>query len=128
MHVKTTFLNVEVEEEVYIEHLEGFMIRGKDSHVCKLKKAMYGLKQTPQAWCVRIDSYLQKFGFLKSDANSNLYFKVVENQPMVLVLYVDDIFLTREERIIVEFHRDLTLEFEMKDLVRMHYFLGLKIW
>jgi len=58
------------------------------------KKALYGLKQAPQAWCSRIGSYLQKLGFLKSDAGSNLYFKLVENQPGVLVLYVDDIFLT----------------------------------
>ena len=45
MDVKTTFLNDEVKEEVYIEHLEGFFIHGKDSHVCKLKKYLYGMKQ-----------------------------------------------------------------------------------
>jgi hypothetical protein len=44
MDVKTTFLNSEVEQEVYIEQLEGFVIHGKESHVCKLKKALYGLK------------------------------------------------------------------------------------
>ena len=75
-----------------------------------------------------MDSYLQKLGFLKSDTNSNLYFKVVENQPLILVLYVDDIFLTGEEKMIVECKRELTSEFEMKDLGLMHYFLGLEIW
>ena len=102
MDVKTTLLNGEVEEEVYIELREGFVIHGKESHVCKMKKSLYGLKQVAWSWYSRIDSYDQKLGFLKNDADSNLYFKVVENQPLVLVLYVDDIFLTREERLIVE--------------------------
>jgi hypothetical protein len=47
MYVKTTFLNGEIEEEVYIKQPEGFVIHGKESHVCRLKKAMYGLKQAP---------------------------------------------------------------------------------
>ena len=47
MDMKTTFLNAEVVEEVYIKHPEGFVIHGKESHVCKLKKYMYGLKHTP---------------------------------------------------------------------------------
>ena len=96
--------------------------------MCKLNKSMYGLKHAPQDWYSRIDNYLQKLGFLKSDVDSNLYFKLVENQPLVLILYVDDIFLTGEERLIVECNRELTLEFEMKDLGLMHYFLGLEIW
>ena len=65
--------------------------------MCMLKKSLYGLKQAPRAWYFRINSYLQKLDFLNSDADSNLYFIVMENQPLVLVLYVDDIFLTGEE-------------------------------
>ena len=44
MDVKTTFLNGEIEEEVYIEQPDGFVIHGQESYVCMLKKAMYGLK------------------------------------------------------------------------------------
>ena len=72
MDVKNSFLNGEVEEEAYIEHPDGFVIHGKDSRVYKLKKSMYGFKQAPRAWYSIIDSYLQKLGFLKSDADSNL--------------------------------------------------------
>ena len=79
MDVKTAFLNGEVEEEVYIEHPDGFVIHGKESHVYNLNKSLYRLKQGPQAWYAIIDNYLQKLGFLKSDADSNLYFKLVEN-------------------------------------------------
>jgi hypothetical protein len=71
MDVKKTFLNGEIEEEVYIEQLDGFMIH-EESHVCRLKKAMHGLKKAPQAWYERIDGYLMSLGFKKSVAYPNL--------------------------------------------------------
>jgi hypothetical protein len=93
MDVKTVFLNSEAEQEVYIEQPEGFVIHGKESHVCKLKKDLYGLKQAPRAWYGRIDSFLQSLGFSKSIADPNLYIKIVQNHHIILVLYVDDLFL-----------------------------------
>jgi hypothetical protein len=128
MDVKTTFLNGVIEEEVYIEKPQGFVIHGKESHVCRLKKALYGLKQAPRAWYSRIDGYLMSLGFTKSDADPNLYYKVVDGDPLILVLYVDDLFLTGAERLIVGCKRELASEFEMKDLGLMHYFLGLEVW
>jgi hypothetical protein len=128
MDVKTAFLNGQVEEEVYIEQPEGFVVQRKESHVCKLKKALYGLKQAPRAWYARIDNYLQSLDFSKSAADPNLYFKVIENHPLILILYVDDLFLTGEEQLIAQCKRELTSEFEMKDIGLMHYFLGLEVW
>jgi hypothetical protein len=125
MDVKTAFLNGEVEQEVYIEQPEGFVIHGKESHVCKLKKALYGLKQAPRAWYGRIGSFLQSLGFSKSIADPNIYIKIVKNHPVILVLYVDDLFLTGEEHLIAQTKRELSGEFEMKDLGLMHYFLAL---
>ena len=100
--VKITFLNGEIKEEVYVEQLDGFMIHEKESHVCRLKKALYGLKQAPLAWYVRIDAYLMSLGFSKSVADPNLYYKVVNGESLILVLYVDDLFLTGIESLIVE--------------------------
>jgi hypothetical protein len=61
------------------------VVHGKESHVCKLKKALYGMKCAPRAWYARIDSYLQSLGFSKSEVDPNLYFKVMENHPLILV-------------------------------------------
>jgi hypothetical protein len=58
MDVKTAFLNGVIEEDVYIEQPQGFMIHGKESHVCILKKALYRMKQAPRAWYSWIDGYL----------------------------------------------------------------------
>ena len=128
MDVKTDFLNRVIEEEVYIEQLEGFETHEKKSHVCRLKKAFYGLKQAPRAWYGRINGYLQKMGFVKSDADPNLYYLVIENESLILVLYVDDLFLTGSSRLIGDCKKNLATEFDMKDLGQMHYFLGLEVW
>jgi hypothetical protein len=72
----------------------------KGTHVCKLRKTLYGLKQAPRVWHDRIDGFLKILGFQKSDADANLYFKVRGSQPVILILYVDDLFLTRNEGII----------------------------
>jgi hypothetical protein len=118
-----------VEQEVYIGQPVGFVIHGKESHVCKLKKALYGLKQTPRAWYGRIDNFsLESLGFSKSIEDPNLYIKIVQNHHVVLVLYVDDLFLTREEHLIAQNKRELSAEFELKDLGLTHYFLGLEVW
>jgi hypothetical protein len=102
MDIKTTFLNGEIEEEVYIEQLEGFVIHDEKSHVCRLKKALYGLKKAPCAWYEKMDGFLMSLGFYNSAADPNLYYHIVSNECLILVLYVDDLFLIGLERLIVE--------------------------
>jgi hypothetical protein len=128
MDAKTTFLNGVIEEEVYIEQPQGFEVEDRKTHVCKLKKALYGLKQAPRAWYGRIASFLSSLGFTKSNADSNLYFKVMNDEPVILLLYVDDLFLTGEEKLITDCKKKLATKFEMKDLGLMQYFLGLEVW
>jgi hypothetical protein len=126
MDVKTSFLNEVVEEEVCIEQPEGFEVGSRETHVCRLRKALYGLKQAPQAWYSRIDNYLREMGFQQSEVDSNLYFLAGE-VPLILVLYVDDLFLTGDEQLIADCKANLAAEFEMKYLGFMHYFLGLEV-
>jgi hypothetical protein len=128
MDVKTTFLNGVIEEKVHIEQPQGFEVEDRKTHVYKLKKALYGLKQAPRAWYGRIDSFLTSLGFTKSKVDSNLYFKVMNDESVILLLYVDDLFLTGEEKLITDCKKKLATEFDMKDLGPMHYFLGLEVW
>ena len=69
-----------------------------------------------------------KLGFTKSIADSNLYYKVVDGQSLILVLYVDDLFLTGAKKLIEWCKQQLAFEFEMKDLGLMNYYLGLEVW
>jgi hypothetical protein len=102
MDVKTTFLNGEIEEEVYIDQPEGFVTHNEKSHVCSLKKSLYGLKQAPRAWYKKMDGFLMSLGFNKSVVDPNLYYHIDDNECLILVLYVDDLFLIGSKRLIVE--------------------------
>eukprot|EP00253_Pinus_taeda_P024247 PITA_24247 len=93
----------------------------QDRVLARLKKALYGLKKAPRAWYERIDSYLMKLGFTRSEADPNLYFKVEDDKILILVLYVDDLFLTGVNPLIHKCKRELAFEFEMKDQ-------GLEVW
>jgi hypothetical protein len=75
-----------------------------------------------------MDRFLMSLGFSKSAADPNLYYHIDGIECLILVLYVDDLFLTGSKRLIVECKQALTPKFEMKDLGLMHYFLGLEVW
>ena len=125
--MKIAFLHGAINEEVYVEQPLGSEVQNRDTHVCRLKKSLYGLKQAPRAWYERIYSYLMKLGFTRSNVDPNLYFKVDRENPLILVLYVDDLFLTGADPLIHQCKKELAAEFEMKDLGLMHYLLGLEV-
>ena len=75
MDVNTAFLNGVVEEEMYVEKPLSFETHDRESHVCRIKKALHSLKQAPRTSYGRIDSFLSSLGFTKSKADSNLYYK-----------------------------------------------------
>jgi hypothetical protein len=127
MDVKKYFLNGAIEEEVYIEKPQGFEVHSRDTHIYRLKKSLYGLKQAPKAWYARMDNYLMRLGFSKSHEDQNLYYKVMDNAPVILLLYVDDLFITGEDSLIIQCKKQLAFEFDMKDIGLMHYYLGLEV-
>ena len=120
MDVQVAFLNGVIEKKVYIKQLQGFEVEDKVTIVCKLKKAMYGLKKAPRSWYGRIDSFLTSLGFTKSKADLNLYMKIMDDEPVILLLYVDDLFLTGNKKQIIDCKKKLAKEFKMKDLGLMH--------
>ena len=128
MDVKMTFLKGVIEEEVYIEQPLGFETHDKNSHLCKLKKTLYGLKKAPEAWYGRIDGFLISLGFTKSKVDSNLYYKVEDGNSVMLLMYVDDLFVIGIDGLSADTKMKLTVELEMKYLGMMNYFLGMEVW
>jgi hypothetical protein len=128
MDLKSTFLNGELEEEVYIEQLEGFQLSENTDYVCKLKKTLYGLKQAPRAWYSRLDKYLQQVGFRKGSADNNIYIKISQGNILLIEVYVDDIiFGSDDDRLSQKFAKGMQNEFEMSLLGELSFFLGLQI-
>jgi hypothetical protein len=68
-----------------------------------------------------------RLGFSKIHADPNLY-KVVNNAPMIPLLYVGDLFLTHEKYLVIQFKKELASEFDMKYLCLVHYYFGLEVW
>ena len=93
-----------------------------------MKKALYGFKQEPKTWYKNINRFLTSLGFTKSKEDSNLYYKVEQGNPVMLLLYVDDMFLIGVDGLIADTKRKLAVEFEMNDLGMMHYFIGMEVW
>jgi hypothetical protein len=126
--VKSTFLNGNLEEEVYIEQLEGFQLTNKGDYVCKLNKALYELKQEPRAWYARLDSYLQKQGLKRGSTDKIFYCKIDGNNLIIMEVYVDDIiFGSDNEKMSKDFAKMMQKEFEMSFLGELNFFLGLEI-
>ena len=128
MDVKSTFLNGDLEEEVYMEQPEGFHVQDASQFVYRLRKALYGLKQAPRAWYSRLDNYLMQQGFKKGHTDSNLYIKEENNSLIIIEVYVDDIiFGSDNDRLSTKFAESMQQEFEMSMLGEMKFFLGLQI-
>ncbi|KAH9711302.1 retrovirus-related pol polyprotein from transposon RE1 [Citrus sinensis] len=125
--INNAFLNGELNEDVYMFQPEGF-VQSPSGHVCKLHKALYGLKQAPRAWFDRLRKALLQWGFQNSKADSSLFIKHESGGIVVVLVYVDDILITRDKNTIIEtFIRYLGDTFALKDLGEFSYFLGIEV-
>jgi hypothetical protein len=128
MDVKTTFLHGDLEEEIYMKQPEGFVVKGKKELVCKLKKSLYGLKQSPRMWYQKFDTYMLGLGFTRSKEDHCVYFKLIGDHLIYLVLYVDDMLLIgNNKEIIQDVKTQLSSKFDMKDLGASNFILGMEI-
>ena len=115
MDVTTAFLNGELEEEVYMRQREGFAVKGQEDLVCKLKRSIYGLKQSPRCWNSVLDSQLKQMGFVQAKGDPRIYV-TSEGEMFIIAVYVDDIILAgKSDKRMTEVKEQLAKHFQVKD-------------
>jgi len=87
-------LHGELEEEVYVSQPEGYAVKGKKQHILKLSKALYGLRQVPRAWNVKLDKSLKKLNFRRCLSEQAVYTRGTGANAVILGVYVDDLIVT----------------------------------
>lgn len=123
--VKTAFLNGDLEEEIYMKQPEGF--EDGSNRVCKLKRSLYGLKQSPRCWNQKFTQFLIEYGFKVSDADSCIFYKESENSMIYLAIYVDDgLVASHDQKEMEDLLKYLNDRFEIK-VGDFDLFLGLQI-
>eukprot|EP01018_Ginkgo_biloba_P031655 Gb_34893 [translate_table: standard] len=126
MDVKTAFLHGDLEEEIYMSQLEGFEVKRKEDLVCRLKKSLYGLKQSPRMWYQKFDTHMLGLGFIHNKVDHCIYFKQVRDHFVILLLYVDDILLIGNNKEMIKgVKSQLSCQFEMKYLGASNVMLGI---
>ena len=104
------------------------MVKGKDDKVYKLHKALYGLRQAPKAWNVKLNGILKSLGFTRCSKEPSLYRKTEKKSLLLVCVYVDDLLVTGSSlSSIMEFKREMARKFEMSDLGRLTYYLGIEV-
>jgi hypothetical protein len=130
MDVKSAFLNSKLDEEIYMEQPQGFITSGKETKVCRLKKAIYGLKQASRAWNLQLHGVLTGFSYKRTHANAGIY--VCHQQegdgPLFIIVYVNDItILGKSLQAVQRLKSDLSACYEMSDLGEIESYLGICI-
>ena len=128
LDVKTAFLNGHLEEEIYMQQAQGYE-EGSPTVVCKLRRAIYGLRQAPRAWYLRLKEEMEKLGWTVSGADPALFTRREEGGVFYALVYVDDILMAgpKGSPVMERLKAELTEIFDIRDLGESSYFLGMEI-
>ena len=117
MDVKTSFLNGDLKEEIYMTQPEGFVVPGQEDKVRKLRKSLYGLKQALKKWYEKFNITLVDTYFVGNSSDTCVYSKMIGSDCVIICLYVDDMLIFGPNvNVINETKNFLSSKFEMKDL------------
>ncbi|KAK8938972.1 hypothetical protein KSP39_PZI010912 [Platanthera zijinensis] len=128
LYVKNAYLHGDLEEEIYMALPPGLTPSGSKGKVCRLRRPLYGLKQSARTWFGRFHKAMHRFGYRQSNADHTLFFRINKGKLTVLIVYVDDIIITGDDKEEIEALKEkLAKEFEVKDLGNLKYFLGIEV-
>jgi hypothetical protein len=126
--VKTTFLNEDLLENVYMAQPKGFTVKEKEHIGCHLRKSIYRLKQASTQWYLKFDKTIRSFDFKENEEDNCIYAKFGSGNFIFLILYVDNILLASSDvSLLLETKRFLSSNFGMKDLGEVSFVLGIEI-
>lgn len=126
MDVHNAFLHGDLREEIYMELPPGFKTNDP-SMVCRLRKSLYGLKQSPRCWFAKLRKALKSFGFVESYEDYSLFSFMEANICLHILVYVDDFIIAGNDATTIErFKNYLHRCFKMKDLGKLKYFFGFR--
>ena len=129
MDVKTAYLNAEIDCDIYVAQPEGFVKSGENNEklFCKLKKSLYGLKQSGRNWNNLLHNFLLSNDFEQSFADPCVYTKFVDNVKIIIIIWVDDLMIaTNCDKALHDVKMSLCNRFKMKDLGILSWFLGIE--
>ena len=132
MDVKSAYLNGTIDNELYMKQPEGYVDMKNQDKVCRLKKSLYGLKQSANCWNKVIHNYLISENYIQNQADPCVYQKNIDvdgkNVILIIALYVDDIIvISNDKELLVVEKLKLRTRFEMEDLGEIKYLLGMTI-
>eukprot|EP00731_Ephydatia_muelleri_P005270 Em0002g1446a len=126
MDVVTAFLNGTLEEEIYMEQPPGYIKKGEEYLVCKLKKSIYGLKQSSRCWNKVFNEYMTSLSYEQCAADPCVLVRTEGTETTIIAVYVDDlIIIAKNPETMERIKGSLTERFKMKDLGKLHYCLGI---
>lgn len=127
MDVLTAFLNGHLEEKIYMEQPEGYVKPGQEHLECKLKKSIYGLKQSPRCWSKTFTKFMKDIGFKHSTSDPCVFVKS-QQELEIQAVYVDDLILITESiESMNELKDALKEQYKMKDMGELCYILGISV-
>jgi hypothetical protein len=128
LNIHNVFLNGVLTEEVCMKQSLGFVDSTFPSHVCRLHKSLYGLKQALRAWYTRLSDCLLSISFLASKVDTSLFILSDGTNIFYFLVYVNDILLTGSNSVMLHhLIQLLSFKFKLRDLGAIHYFLGIKV-
>ncbi|GJY84693.1 ribonuclease H-like domain, reverse transcriptase, RNA-dependent DNA polymerase [Tanacetum coccineum] len=129
LDVKSAFLHGDLKEEVYVTQPEGFIKREDNGKVYRLIKALYGLRQAPRAWNIKLDNTLKSLDFKKCALEQAIYTKTSRDSTLLIGVYVDDLIITgTPKKEIDKFKAQMEEKFKMSDpMDLLAYYLGIEV-
>ena len=128
LDIKNAFLHGDLQEEVYIEQPSGYVAQGESHKVCRLKKVIYGLKQSPRAWFDKFSQVASLYGLKRTSSDHLIFVRYDKKGTIVLAVYVDHIVITGSDSEGIQLLKShLSKHFHMKDLGLLRYFLGIEV-